>query len=213
MWCAAICLLVPAWLLFFGAGSAKAELKPEFRKAFNNPDGEILVQDHPKGMKMRRVRRIGEPWPEYFRKVILWPYDKEHYNKVFVTLNQGGRRVQFVPNVIFEVDGRWILVLRGDKGTVRLMGDNVILESPREQLVLRPGDILLAEDPQGEAWLGFVSFPKPEPAVTEVMSSFALFGNAGGVAAVLDEERICREKFLVPREALDLLLEKHPKVQ
>ncbi|MFZ0790807.1 MAG: hypothetical protein WAM94_14450 [Chromatiaceae bacterium] len=186
-------------------------MKPEFREAFNNPAGEILVQDNPKGMKMRRARRSDEPWPQYFRKVLLWPYDKEHYNKVFITLDQGGHKVQFVPNIVFDVDGQWILVLRGDKGTVRLMGDNVILEAPRDHLVLRPGETSLIEDPREEAWLGFVIFPKPEPPVTEVMSSFALFGNAGGVAAVLDEDRVRREKFLVPRDVLDLILETFSK--
>jgi hypothetical protein len=60
----------------------------------------VIVNDpaNPAGMQIRRARAKGEAWPDYFCAVYLWPYNGEHYNRIFTTLNQGGRRIQFIGN-------------------------------------------------------------------------------------------------------------------
>jgi hypothetical protein len=167
----------------------------------------VVVNDpaNPKGMQIRRVRNAGEPWPDYFCTVYLWPYNHEHYNRTFTTLDQNSRRIQFIGNVVFATDDRWYLVLRGTKEMVTLMGRNVTLETGgRDGLKLHPIETLLRPDPAGEAWIGLVAFARPVQPTTRIMSSFSLFGNAGGVHEVLDEEA-ARRRFAVLRDVVEFI--------
>lgn len=160
---------------------------------------------NPTGMQIRRARQAGEPWPAYFAEVYLWPYSHEHYNRTFTTLNQNGRKVQFIGNVVFATEDRWYLALRGTKEMVTLMGRNVTLETGgRAGLKLPPVETLLLPDPAGEAWVGLVAFAKPAQPATSIMSSFALFGNAGGVHKILDEEA-ARRHFAVLRDITEFI--------
>jgi hypothetical protein len=167
----------------------------------------VVVNDpaNPKGMQIRRARNDGEPWPEYFCTVYLWPYNHEHYNRTFTTLNQNGRKVQFIGNDVFATDDRWYLVLRGTREMVTLMGRNVILETGGQTGVkLQPAETVLLPDPSGEGWVGLVAFTKPAQPVARIMSSFALFGNAGGVHEVLDEEA-ARRRYAVLRDIVEFI--------
>jgi hypothetical protein len=151
---------------------------------------DVIVKDLHTKERFRRLRKHDEQWSDYFCKVLLWPYDEYRYNGLFATLDQGGRKVQFISSMIFDVDNQWVLVLRGDWRTVSLMGENIILESPRDKIRLSPVKTVIVKNLTDETRLGFVIFPKPEQPVTEIMSSFALFGNAGGVASIVPEEQI-----------------------
>jgi hypothetical protein len=95
-------------------------------------------------MRLRRARGENEKWPDYFCEVLLWPYTKEHGNRLFTTLRQNGRTV--------------------------------------------------------------VRFAKPGKPFKRVMSSFHLFGNAGGVADVLTEEQV-RQRYKVLRDIVDVIVE------
>jgi hypothetical protein len=168
---------------------------------------DAVVNDpaNPQGMQIRRARAANEEWPDYFCAVYLWPYNAEHYNRTFTTLNQGGRKIQFIGNPIFATGDRWYLVLRGNKEIVTLMSDKVVLESGGASRVrLVPAETLLREDPSGDAWIGLVGFQRPAQPGTTIMSSFALYGNAGGVHEVLDEEQ-ARRRFAVIRDVTEFI--------
>jgi hypothetical protein len=168
---------------------------------------DAVVNDpaNPQGMQIRRARAANEPWPDYFCAVYLWPYNGEHYNRIFTTLNQGGRKIQFIGNSVFTTGDRWYLVLRGSKDMVTLMAGKVVLESGGPAgLRLAPIDLILREDPAGEAWIGLVAFSQPAQPVATIMSSFALYGNAGGVHEVLDEEQ-ARRRFAVIRDVTEFI--------
>ncbi len=160
----------------------------------------------PRGMRLRRARRANEKWPDYFCEVLLWPYTKEHGNRLFTTLRQNGRTVQFIPDVIFEVENEWILVLKGDKATCLLMGNNLSLEPRNERISLRPTHTTTVKCPREKSWVAFVRFAKPGKPFKRVMSSFLLFGNAGGVADVLTEEQV-RQRYKVLRDIVDVIVE------
>ena len=161
--------------------------------------------ENPKGLQIRRARVAGEAWPEYFCDVYLWPYSTEHYNHTFATLNQNGRKVQFIGNAVFATGDRWYLVLRGTKELVSLMTQNVTLESGgRAGLKLSPQELLLREDPAGHAWIGLVGFDRPAQPMPNIMSAFALYGNAGGIHEVLDEEQ-ARRRFSVIRDITEFI--------
>lgn len=151
---------------------------------------DVIVKDIHTRERFRRLRKHDEPWSDYFCKVLLWPYNEDRYNGLFTTLDQNGRKVQFISSMIFDVDNQWVLVLRGDGRTVSLMGENIILESLRDKIRLYPVKTIIVKNLTDETRLGFVIFPKPEQPITEIMSSFALFGNAGGVASIVPEEQI-----------------------
>ena len=169
---------------------------------------DIVEKDpnDPKGLRIRRARRTGEEWTAYFCEVLLWPYTSEYYNHLFVTMRQQGRSVRFVPDVVFEVDEKWILVLQGDRATCALMGKNVTLKAVGEATLLRPADIACLECPHLDSWLGFVTFARPRTTTRKVMSAFALFGDAGGVADVLTEAQV-RQRFKVLRDLEDVITE------
>lgn len=159
--------------------------------------------DNPRGMQIRRARLAGESWADYFCAAYLWPYDAEYYNQVFATLNQNGRRIQFIGNVVFATDDRWYLVLRGTKESVTLMARNVVLESGGPNgMRLGPVETIIRADPAGNAWIGLVGFSRPAQPVPSIMSSFALYGNAGGVHEVLNEDQ-ARRRFSVIRDILE----------
>jgi hypothetical protein len=161
--------------------------------------------ENPTGMQIRRSRNTDEPWPEYFCEVYLWPYDHEHYNHIFTTLDQNGRRVQFIGNVVFATADRWYLVLRGTREMVTLMGGQVVLETGGPAgLKLKPDETRLLPDPSGEGWVGLVSFAKPAQPPKRIMSSFALYGNAGGIHEILDEEA-ARHHFAVLRDIVEFI--------
>jgi hypothetical protein len=168
---------------------------------------DAVVNDpaNPKGMQIRRARAADEAWPDYFCAVYLWPYNAEHYNRTFTTLNQAGRKIQFIGNSVFATGDRWYLVLRGSKDMVTRMAGKVVLESGGPAGVrLAPVDVILREDPAGEAWVGLVAFPRPASPLATIMSSFALYGNAGGVHEVLDEEQ-ARRRFAVIRDVTEFI--------
>ncbi|HVZ64830.1 MAG TPA: hypothetical protein VG936_09685 [Lacunisphaera sp.] len=167
---------------------------------------QVVVNDpaNPTGLQIRRARRAGEEWPDYFTQVYLWPYRAEDYNQLFTTLNQNGRRVQFIAPSIFAVGDLWYLVLRGEKSTVEVMARNVSLDSGDRRLHLVPVRTDFRKCPTDESWLGLVAFPRPTPAPARIMSSFALFGNAGGVAEVLDEET-ARRRYAVLRDLAEII--------
>lgn len=166
----------------------------------------VVVDDpaHPSGMQIRRARQAGEDWPDYFTQVYLWPYRPEDYNHLFTTLNQNGRRVQFIAPSIFAVGDLWYLVLRGEKSTVEVMARNVSLDSGDRRIHLVPVQTDFRKCPTDESWLGLVAFARPTPAPPRIMSSFALFGNAGGVAEVLDEEA-ARRRYAVLRDLAEII--------
>jgi hypothetical protein len=168
-------------------------------------DAVVNDPDNPKGMQIRRARAADEAWPDYFCAVYLWPFSAEHYNQTFTALNQSGRKIQFIGNSVFATGGRWYLVLRGNKELVSLMADNVALESGGPAGVrLTPVECILREDPAGGAWIGLVAFPQPAQPATTIMSSFALYGNAGGMHEVLDEEQ-ARRRFAVIRDVTEFI--------
>ena len=169
---------------------------------------DVVEKDpnNPKGLRLRRARRPGEDWMAYFCEVLLWPYTSEYYNHLFVTMKQRGRSLRFVPDVVFEVDEKWILVLQGDRATCTLMGKNVTLKALGAVTSLRPTDISCLECPHLDSWLGFVTFTRPRTSSRKVMSAFALFGDAGGVADVLTEAQV-RQRFKVLRDLEDVIIE------
>jgi hypothetical protein len=169
---------------------------------------DIVEKDpnNPKGLRIRRARRVGEDWTAYFCEVLLWPYTPEYYNHLFVTMKQQGRSLRFVPDVVFEVDEKWILVLQGDRATCALMGKQVSLKLVGAATSLRPTDLSCLECPHLDSWLGFVTFPKPRTSSRKVMSAFAPFGDAGGVADVLTEAQV-RQRFKVLRDLEDVIVE------
>ena len=192
-WCLCIATVVQLPLIVRAAESATSIAKHR---------ADVIVNDpaNPKGMQLRRARRSDEAWPEYFRTVYLWPYSDEHYNHVFATLNQNGLKVQFIGDVVFETDDKWYLVLRGSREMVEKMGTTVTLDAGGASgLQLKPVRTILLPDPDGQAWIGLVAFERPAKARPSIMSSFALFGRAGGVHAVLDEEQ-ARHRFAVIRD-------------
>jgi hypothetical protein len=165
-----------------------------------DPLGEVIVEnpDNPAGYKMLRPRRAGEPWCEWFCRVFLWPRTAERYNRLFTTFNQNGRRVQFLPDVIFAAEGRWYLVLRGEEGICREMGRTVFLEPVGGGPAIRPsGEVERCAACPPDIFI--VPFAPPALAYERVMSAFPLFGDAGGVAQVLDEAQV-RQKHPVLRD-------------
>lgn len=186
-----------------GNGAAAAPTATEI--AAQRRDAVVNDPANPTGMQIRRARAGNEPWADYFCRVYLWPYDQEHYNRTFTTLNQNGRRIQFVGNTVVASGDRWHLVLRGSKEMVELMARNVVLESGGAGAIrLQPVDTILREDPAGGAWIGLVAFARPAQPVATIMSAFALYGNAGGVHEVLDEEQ-ARRKFAVIRSVVEFI--------
>lgn len=194
-WCALLACLV---------GTAPAA--PTATEAALQRRGAVVNNpDNPQGMQIRRARAKHESWPEYFCAVYLWPYNAEHYNRTFTTLNQNGRKIQFVGNAVFEVDDRWYLILRGTPEMVALMAKQVTLDSGGPAgIKLTPVETLVREDPAGGAAVGLVAFPRPAQPMPRIMSSFALYGNAGGVHEVLDEEQ-ARRKFAVIRDVVEFI--------
>lgn len=172
------------------------------------PREQVIVNDpeNPKGMQLRRPRQAGEPWPAYFRDVLLWPHTDESDNRLFTSMSQSGLTIQFIPETIFAVDGSQVLVLRGSREMVERMAQNVALDGVGVKARWWPYETLLLEDPRGAAWLGFVLFDLPDPPPERVMSSFALFGDAGGVADILDEEQV-RQRYKVLRGLVDVIVE------
>ena len=160
--------------------------------------------ENPKGMQIRRARQKGESWPEYFREVYLWPYSSEHFNRMFTTLNQNGRKIQFIPDTTFAVEDRWYLVLRGDKTTIELMSRNVVLENGTGTVRLEPVDTQVLPSLTDDTWIGCVGFEAAKEPVKQIMSSFALYGRAGGVADVLDEEA-ARRRYAVLRDLVEFI--------
>ncbi len=159
-----------------------------------DPLGEVIVEnpDNPGGYKMFRSRRAGEPWCEWFCRVFLWPRTKERCNHLFTTFNQNGRRVQFLPDLIFAAEGRWYLVLRGGEGICREMGRTVFLEPVGGGAAIQPaGEVERCAACPPDIFI--VPFNPPASKHERVMSAFPLFGNAGGVARVLDEEQVRRQ--------------------
>ena len=193
----AICLLLLAAGGLRAAPAATAVAHERRNVVVNDPA-------NPTGMQIRRARPADEPWPAYFCEVFLWPYSAEHYNRIFTTMNQHGRRVQFIGNTVFATGDRWYLVLRGTREMVDLMGKNVVLESGGHDLRLQPVETILREDPAGDAWVGLVAFARPARPLPRVMSSFGLYGNAGGVHEVRDEEQ-ARRHFAVLRDLVEFI--------
>jgi hypothetical protein len=198
---AAVRLLAVLLALVTGANAASTATEI----AAQRRDAVVNDPENPKGMQIRRARSAGESWPDYFCAVYLWPYNAEHYSRTFTTLNQNGRKIQFIGNTVFAADDRWYLVLRGTKEMVALMGRNVRLESGGPAgLRVAPLETILRADPAGDSWIGLVAFPKPERPGSSIMSSFALYGNAGGVHEVLDEEP-ARRRFSVIRDVTEFI--------
>jgi hypothetical protein len=78
-----------------------------------------------------RLRRAGNPdedWFPYFCEVFLWPYNKERLDHLFITMEQDGKTVQSIPNILYEFEGDWILVLRGDDQMLKQMAEEVYLD-------------------------------------------------------------------------------------
>jgi hypothetical protein len=177
--------------------------------AFNSPPrSEVIVKnpDNPKGMPLRRARHPGEAWTDYFQNVLLWPHTADYDNRLFTSMSQNGLRIAFIPETIFAVDGELILVLRGNREMVAKMSTAVFLDGIGQRIRLAPVRTKIIEDPRGDAWLGLVYFEPPEPLPERMMSSFALFGDAGGVADILNEEQV-RRRYAVLRDLADVIIE------
>jgi hypothetical protein len=80
----------------------------------------------------------------------------------------------------------------------------VVLENGRGSLKLEPVSVQLLKSITDDSLIGFVRFDRPEKSVTQIMSSFALYGRAGGVAEILDEEA-ARRKFAVLRDVVEFV--------
>lgn len=191
-------------LLAWGGGPSAGASRTATEVAVERRNAVVNDPQNPQGMQIRRARVADEPWPDYFCAVYLWPYNAEHYNRLFTTLNQNGRKIQLIGNTVFAVGDRWYLVLRGSKEMISLMGRNVVLESARPAIRLQPLETILREDPAGETWVGLVAFPRPADSGATIMSSLALYGNAGGVHEVLDEEQ-ARRRFAVIRDVTEFI--------
>jgi len=175
-------LLLLALLLFPPVASAVDTRDPLGEAVIENPD-------NPGGYKMFRPRGADEPWCEWFCRVFLWPRTAERYNHLFTTFNQNGRRVQFLPDIVFAAEGRWYLVLRGEEGICREMGRTVYLDPVGGGPAIRPaGGVERCEACPADVFI--VPFDPPARTYERVMSAFPLFGNAGGVAQVLDETQV-----------------------
>ena len=193
------------WVLFAGLACSVFAAPTATEVAVQRRGAVVNDPDNPRGMQIRRARAKEEAWPDYFCAVYLWPYNAEHYNRTFTTLNQHGRKIQFIGNTLFATDDRWYLVLRGAPDLVALMAKNVTLDSGGPAgIKLAPVEILVREDPAGGAKIGLVAFSRPVQSPPRIMSSFALYGNAGGVHEVLDEEQ-ARRKFAVIRDVTEFI--------
>jgi hypothetical protein len=159
---------------------------------------------NPKGMQIRRARQKGELWPEYFREVYLWPYSSEHFNRMFTTLNQNGRKIQFIADTTFAAEGKWYVVLRGDQATVELMSQNIVLENGSGTVRLEPVGTRILPSLTDDTWIGCVAFAAAKEPVKQIMSSFALYARAGGVADVLDEDA-ARRRYAVLRDLVEFI--------
>lgn len=194
---------------------------------------EVIIDDpaNPGGMQLRRARAPGEPWLVWFQDVLLWPYTARHYNTFYATLDLNGRRLQFIPNVVFEVEGEWILVVRGAPNEVEAAAKRVRLDGLERRFSLRPSRSLVLDDREDGAWLGFIFYTPPSPlpppishassdgdgapgenasmhsVPLRVMSSFEDFQDAGGVAEILDEEAV-RLRYKVLRDPVDVILQR-----
>jgi len=157
-----------------------------------DPAGEVLVENpaDPGGYKLLRPRRAGEEWRAWFCRVFLWPHTEERYNHLFTTFSQNGRSAQFIPDEIYAAEGRWWLVLRGDPQVVGEMAAGVYLEPVEGRGVLRPTDGRAERCVACPPDIAFVAFTPPSEGSRRMMSAFPLFGNAGGVADVVDEEEL-----------------------
>jgi len=157
-----------------------------------DPAGGVLVENpaDPGGYKLFRPRRADEEWCAWFCRVFLWPHTAERYNQLFTTLSQNGRRAQFIPDEIYAAGGRWYLVLRGAPLIVGRMAEGVYLEPVDGGGTLRPLDGTAERCAACPSDIAFVAFPQPTWGCRRVMSSFPLFGDAGGVADVIDEEEL-----------------------
>jgi len=193
-------------LILTGAGAAVGANQPTATEAAARRRNVVVNNpDNPKGLQIRRVRQKNEAWPDYFCEVYLWPYSAEHYNHVFTTLNQNGNKVQFIADTIFASNDHWFLVLRGTKESGILMSRNLTLESGGPAgLKLHPVDTFLRPDPAGNAWIAVVAFATPAKPVARIQSSFPLFGGAGGVHDVLDEEA-ARRRYSVLRDIVEYI--------
>ncbi|MBA4138105.1 MAG: hypothetical protein C0518_12385 [Opitutus sp.] len=143
---------------------------------------------NPKGVRLRRARKAGEAWNAYFAEVFLWPYDREHYNRIFTTLNRDGRKVQFIADTLFLADGHLHLILRGQKDTMQSLVPGLTLHTGDGKIRLSPAGVTFVEDPAGGEEIGIVSFASPtNRELTQWQSAFAFYGQAGGVAQVRSE--------------------------
>jgi hypothetical protein len=167
----------------------------------------VVLNDprNPSGMQIRRARRTGEAWPDYFARVMLWPCDAETYQQYFFRLSSPAEKIEFLANTVFEVGDTWYLVVRGTKSDVEAARNAVRLETGDRKIQLSPRALELRRAPQDHTWLGFLAFAKPAgPNPPRIMSSFARFGNAGGVAEIVGEEEACR-RFKVLRSLAELI--------
>lgn len=166
------------------AGKSKpaAQTKPPYSAI------AAIDPENPKGMRLRRARKPAEAWNDYFVEVFLWPYDREHYNRIFTTLNRDGRKVQFVADTLFLADGNLHLILRGEAATIRFLVPGLTLHTGDGKIRLSPRGVKFVSDPAGGAEIGIVSFTPPANLeLAQWQSAFAFYGNAGGVAQVRSE--------------------------
>ena len=168
---------------------------------------DVVVDDpeNPGGYRLRRARRSGEDWFPYFCEVFLWPYNEERLDHLFITMEQNGQTVQFIPDILYEVEGDWILVLRGDDQMLKHMAEEVYLDIVGQNIRLKPSPAQAYQHPACPSDIAFVVFANPPEPSSKVMSGFPLFQHAGGVAAVLDEEE-ARQQDKVLRDIVDVII-------
>lgn len=173
------------------------------------PDIVDVVMDDPEnpdGYRLRRARNPGENWFPYFCEVFLWPYNDERLDHLFITMNQNGNMVQFIPDVVYEVEGDWILVLRGEEQMLNQMAQEVYLDFVGQDIRLKPNPAQAQKHPDCPPDIAFVVFTDPPEPAGKVMSGFPLFQHAGGVAEVRSEEQ-ARQQDKVLRDIVDVIID------
>ena len=169
-------------------------------------DAVVVDPENPDGYRLRRVRQPGEDWFPYFCDVFLWPYNEERLNYLFTTLEQNGKTAEFIPDVLYEVEGDWILVLRGEEQILDQLAGEVYLDLVGQNVRVKTNSVQAHRHPGCPSDIGFVVFSNPPKTSGKVMSGFPLFQYAGGVADVRDEEE-ARQHDKVLRDIADVIIE------
>jgi len=127
-------------------------------------------------------------------------------NYLFTTLEQSGKTIQFIPDVLYEVEGDWVLILRGDDQMLNQMAEEVYLDVVGQNIRIKPDSTQIRKHPGCPPDIGFVVFANPPEPSGKVMSGFPLFQHAGGVADVRNEEE-ARQQDKVLRDIADVIIE------